>query len=283
MKRSDWPLFLFCASLVLAACKRDKPQGESVALETPAEAAISEDVSPPPEPPTIWFQPMDGATGVGEVVAEIRLEGGERIDSDLLQAVERSVRLETEVGIPVRLNTVASKAAEDDSRAAIALLPEEPLAAGSYVLRLPQLPKGVAEPRFPSHARLPDGSIGARFRVDSAPVLWGVRVCQKEAGTQVIVEFSERIRAADGVDRAVTIVGDGGDIGCRALPHGNSDSVGSLAFSCSKMDPAEELEVTVGAGLRGVAGARLAGSSHRFAPNDLGAWGSGCKLYRTRL
>jgi len=284
MKRRNALWFLLCTSVVLTACKKNarQPEAEPEVATASADASPVELVSPPIEAPLIWFHPMDGATGVGEVVAELRIQGTESIDSRLLQAIEDSVLLETAAGEAVRTHRVASRQEQQGSSADVTILPEEPLGPGAYVLRLPSLPAGVKAPRFPSHVTLPDGSLGVRFRVDSAPGLWGVRVCEKEKGTSLVVELTEEVLAPKAAAKAIRFESAAGPVSCTPLPHGDTETVGSLTFACDGFDPGAALEVTIAGGLESPAGAKLAASSHQFVPADVAPWGSGCRLYRSQ-
>jgi hypothetical protein len=235
--------------------------------------------------PRIWFDPVDGTTGVGGKVPTISIDAdGFRVDDAALASIRGTLSLAKWPTLePVATTMQVAQVGATDQQAHVSLTPSAALANGWHVLKLPALPAGLAEPTFPSDAKLSDGSLAVRFRRDSAPTVWGVRVCEKGPGYSVIVDFSEPVTSSKPPSSFVSIAQGGKSLSCSAVESSyGGDGLGSQSFACA-LDAASSLDVRVSAGLASPAGAPLnagADAAYSMVPSKLPDWGTGCTIYR---
>jgi hypothetical protein len=261
--------------------------GETVAAPAPAQAVATAAPSTGPRRPLpqIWFSPVDGTTGVGNAAPNVSIDSsGLAVDDTALATIRGTLALaKWPTFEPVATTMQVAQVSSSEQAAHVSVTPSAALASGWHVLKLPALPAGLTEPTFPSHAKLSDGSLVVRFRRDSAPVVWGVRLCEKPSGYSVVIDFSERVTSSKPPSSFVSIAQDGKGLSCGGMESSfGSDGLGSMSFACA-LDAASSLEVRVSAGITSPAGAPLNGgadAAYAMVPKTLPPWGAGCTIFR---
>jgi hypothetical protein len=291
------------AALGTAGCQgtgKTEPAAGPQAVTAPPQSDPRQNLFPTPSPspspkllpgptrpaPRIWFEPLDLATNVGDTIPGIGIDAdGFAVDDSVLSSVQRSLSLASWPGLtPVPSDVTAAQAdPKADPRAHVYATPSKPLSDGWHVLRLAALPVGLAEPTYPSDTKFADGSIGVRFRRDSAPMLWSVRICEKGAEHAIEIDLTERVVSAKSIASFVTVQQPpkGSVCSTRESDFG-STGLATLPLSCT-LDPAASITVRIAAGLAGLSGVPLNGGkdvSVAMVPKSLPAWGEGCVQFR---
>jgi hypothetical protein len=209
---------------------------------------------------------MDISTSVGESPLRVNFPAGHPA-GDLLQRVARSVLLRTWPELEaVEITTEAVEFSEakfptrTDSTVrpyvpmpSVLIKPVVRLADRWYVLSVEAQPDRYFSEQF--HFPLPDGSMGARFRVGSQLAVREVRHVMEQGASYVIVEFTERVRVASGASPEIRA---GSTPLCgmaRGAPTPDA-GVRALAFSCGTAEPPADISMHL-AGIAGLGGATL--------------------------
>ncbi len=264
------------------ACAPSQPQaGPAKATTTPSSSSSAPNAAPKIPPPTVWFEPMDGTTSVGDMTPRIAIDNFELpVGSALLDQVVAAVSLQT---WPEQTSIAASMSVKDasssgDPRAKILLKPNSPLGDRWYAVRLSKLPVGLAWPTYPTHHALQDGSVVARFRVGSEPSVWGVRVCDKG---EIIADLSEKVVASKAPSELFSIAHAGASgPSCQSPGSAGAQGTGEFIFNCSGIQEKVPLDLSVAPGLAGLSGQALSPVNYEFTLAQLPPWGDGCRIFR---
>jgi hypothetical protein len=148
----------------------------------------------------VRLSPGDLWTNRGDAPIRARIEDERPIATEALErlAARLSVRTWPEMEeVPCTVVTSPMGAdPPDDPYPFVELRPVSPLEARWYVFRADGLPADFSWVVYPGALPLADGTLGARFRPDSFPLLMDLHVCSAEGlRTRIGLDFSERVTA----------------------------------------------------------------------------------------
>jgi hypothetical protein len=222
------------------------PKPRAATVEPPPELAQRMPGHPGPArpPPTLWLQPGDLMTAIGDTPVRAWLDNlGSPVDANVLSAVAFALELReypsmklvavdkieynppvitTPIDDPMKSTTGPPAPGSSDERAYVELRPKAPLAKSWHVLSLSSVPSGLRLAPW-SAPTPPAGAYAARFHLESQPVLSRMLICKKDAGFhRVVFEFSENVQPVAGTKiealvkvtqpstgRTCTVVGSG--------------------------------------------------------------------------
>ena len=126
----------------------------------------------------------------------------------------------------------------------------------------------------------PDGVVGVRVHVGSAPRLWGIQSCPKGAASDVTVTFSEPVVPASDA-ASLPIIVDVSGASCTLV---NTLTPGATAesfvFACAGTDPTGAVDVTLLDGLTSSSGIGVSPISRSVSADSTVDSGGGCRTYR---
>jgi hypothetical protein len=235
---------------------------------------------------TVWFMPNDNSTMVATSPLGLGIEGpATEVPTDLVASVAAAVSIVTYPELtPVDTHAEVAQARAQEgapARATVTLEPTSPLTDRWYAVRLPTMGSNLHMAAFQPHRRMPDGSVVARFRPGSEPVISGVRICGPRSGSyRVLVDTSEQIAATDRLVDSIRLLQGGRPVACRAVPSFEPYANGhSLIVDCDGFDPDRPFDVAVRDdllsmdGSRRLRGANLTSKSVRsLQPFNTGCW-----------
>jgi hypothetical protein len=274
--------------VAFGACHTSNPREHSATPEESKQTPSTAEHSGPPVPrPTVWFDPSDYTTSVGNAPLRVRIEVlagsvSERSLSELASTLTLNTWPELSP-VPSRTSVV-----REDSQSSgsviyhVEKVPNSPLADRWYALRVGALPAGFEWPTFPSHISLPDGAIVSRFRVGSEPRVFGVRKCQRRTASEIFIDFTELVE--NDQSASIDVLQGDSRLSCERVGATNSEGVGSIALQCpGAISGSLEVSIVLRGGLRSRNGVPVSGSSSiqlRFVPAQMRPWGTGCTIFR---
>lgn len=273
-----------CASWVFAALFF-----LSSACDSDGSSAVGRDPlvqNPPIQKVSLWLEPSDGFTSVGDSKLTLGVSGSpsQSVLDDL--AGRLSLRTYPELGaVPVSASTyLATDTDAGQTTARVELSPTGPLGNRWYVLRVSSLPPDAEWAPGSLPIVLSDGSFGARFRPDSFPRVWGVTSCSKSDGSEAVsILASERMYSLSSAASLVSLAHvDGSPIDCRVTQEPtNAAQLDRAPFRCTGLDRSKEVKLTIEPGFFGYPSTPLSDAgTFRFTVSLLPTDGDGCSLFR---
>ncbi len=175
-------------------------------------------------------------------------------------------------GVPIAV-TAETVPGPTDAQWGVRLTPALTLDDGWYVVGASDLPS-----RIISTQKLPDGTIGARFSPGSHPRVAAVQLCgQDQAGTRVMLSFSEPVSLPADVTQAVAVAVNSRPAAC------SSAGVDAAAayMTCPELPAAASVTVSVPEGLAGPGGVPIESGAWTIDVGQLPA--GGCQTYKPPL
>jgi hypothetical protein len=267
MAARAWILVLMMAGCSSAATEQGNPVDAGAQGSAPPPG--SSGGSPLPQA-QVSFDPSDGTTAVGPRPLVVSVyEMGFNADEAVLRDLAGRVSLRTWP----EGTAVPADATINAGNKTVSLTPTAAHQDRWYLLAASSLPD-----RLVFWSRLPDGTIGARFRPGSHPRVSHVQFCEKEgAGMKLVVNFSEPMVARPSAAGVVSLEIEGKAAPC-ALYDPREDG---LYFTCDGLRPTATVKVAVSDGLPSKTGVPLAPGAWTIDIAKLLA--GSCRDFRTPL
>lgn len=264
-----------------------------------ADAAVIDDaqatVGPTRPLPAVYFEPVDRTTSVSAtmplhvVVSNL----GAPVGAGLLQDIAAAFWLRTwpeldEVPIAVSQIVDTSGRSGEDQYAHIYFTPEPSLADRWYAFGADVLPMTAVWSTWFAPSAIMNSGRSARFRIGSAPMLWGMQVIFKDPTTQAVyIHFSEAITgdasaiqlssAGGGGPRCQPTVGAvivSGDAASLVPPPDAASEVATatVPLRCTGVDLDDTLFIDIHPGLRSTSGVLFNGGAPLHVDIAPSAW-----------
>jgi hypothetical protein len=244
--------------------------------------------------PVDWLESADLGTDIAETIPRVAIENaGNPLDRAVLDGLALATNLVTwpenvTVSAAADVQNIPAGVAEKANyRAFIYLRSQVPLTDRWYALRVSMLPSGLHWANQQSNLAQADGSLLARFRPGSDPVMTDIQMCAVAANQAIRVTFSERMTATTPLDSSVHVSSGDASVDCAAdsnpIP---TDGAFSVSWKCAALDPSAQTRIHPEKTFKSLSG-KLGRDpnntelDYSFMLNALPTDASGCRVYRS--